>query len=123
MFCLYQFCTNRAVFEFPEFAQSVLVDPSGVGREQHPNAVTQLSGNKCRVHSRHEAHGSVCVSAVVLPAGANHYSQCRHLFKGAVDNRRSITTSIDSSLSGMRWSRKFDSYHLAFCFRRVKHYM
>lgn len=33
--------------------------------------MTQLSGNKCRVHTRHGAHGSVCVSAVVLPAGAN----------------------------------------------------
>jgi len=33
--------------------------------------MTELSGNKRRVHTRHEAHGSVCVSAVVLPAGAN----------------------------------------------------
>jgi hypothetical protein len=36
--------------------------------------MTELSGNKRRVHTRHEAHGSVCVSAVVLPAGANHQS-------------------------------------------------
>ncbi len=33
--------------------------------------MTELSGNKRRVHTRHEAHGSVSVSAVVLPAGAN----------------------------------------------------
>lgn len=33
--------------------------------------MTELSGNKRRVHTRHEAHGSVCVSAFVLPAGAN----------------------------------------------------
>jgi len=33
--------------------------------------MTKLSGNKRRVHTRLEAHGSVCVTAVVLPAGAN----------------------------------------------------
>ncbi|MNV82040.1 hypothetical protein D3C71_1757520 [compost metagenome] len=33
--------------------------------------MTELSGNKRRVHTRHEAHGSVSVPAVVLPAGAN----------------------------------------------------
>ena len=33
--------------------------------------MTELSGNKCRVHTRHEAHGSVSVPAVVLPTGAN----------------------------------------------------
>jgi hypothetical protein len=39
--------------------------------------MTELSGNKRRVHTRHEAHGSVSVSAVVLPAGANaEFGQC-----------------------------------------------
>jgi hypothetical protein len=39
--------------------------------------MTELSGNKRRVHTRHEAHGSVCVSAVVWPAGANpQFDQC-----------------------------------------------
>ncbi|MNN49915.1 hypothetical protein D3C81_1644700 [compost metagenome] len=39
--------------------------------------MTQLIGNKCRAHTRHEAHSSVCVSAVVLPTGANvQFTQC-----------------------------------------------
>jgi hypothetical protein len=33
--------------------------------------MTELSGNKRGVHARHEAHGSVCVPAVVLPVGTN----------------------------------------------------
>lgn len=34
--------------------------------------------NKCRVHIRHETHGSVCVSAIVSSAGANlQCGQCR----------------------------------------------
>jgi len=39
--------------------------------------MTELSGNKRRVHTRHEAHGSVSMSAVVLPSGANpQFGQC-----------------------------------------------
>ena len=41
--------------------------------------MTELSGDKRRVHPRHEAHGSVCVTAVVLPVGANHQIGQRHL--------------------------------------------
>lgn len=53
------------------------MDPSGIGREQSLNAVAQLNGNKCRVHTRHGAHGSVCVAAVVLPAGVkSRFGRC-----------------------------------------------
>ena len=65
----YQFCTNHAVFEFPELAPVCAgIEPSGVSPEQHLYAVAKLIGDKRRVHACHGAHGSVRVATGVLPA-------------------------------------------------------
>ena len=65
----YQFCTNHAVFEFPELAPvHAGIEPSSVDREQHLYAVAKLIGDKRRVHACHEAHGSVGMASVALSA-------------------------------------------------------
>ena len=65
----YQFCTNHAVFEFPELAPVCAgIEPSSVSREQYLHAVAKLIGDKRRVHACHEAHGSVGMATVVLSA-------------------------------------------------------
>ena len=55
------------------------------------HAMTQLTGYKCRAHTRHEAHSSVCERALALLSEANV------LLPGAV-------VSLMASRPGFEWT-------------------